>query len=377
MQFIDLASQQKRIKKKIDERIQQVLSHGQYVMGPEMYELERVLADFTGVGYAMSCSSGTDALLIALMAFGVGPGCAVFTTPYTFIATAEVVSLLGAIPVFVDIRRDTFNMDPEKLEKCVEDFQKKSVGIIPKAVITVDLFGLPSHYDEISAVAKKYGLMVLEDAAQSFGAKYRGKRAGSLADAACTSFFPAKPLGGYGDGGMCFTNDAELNRIMESVRNHGQGGDRYEHVRIGINGRLDTLQAAVLLCKFEIFAEEIQMRQLAAKRYSELLSDTPLQTPVVPDGSQSVWAQYSILAEDARQKDAIRENLQKQGVPTAVYYPKPLHLQTAFEPLGYRPGDFPVSEDCSGRIFSLPMHPYLLAKDQETIVDIIKRALIT
>jgi UDP-2-acetamido-2-deoxy-ribo-hexuluronate aminotransferase len=377
MQFIDLSIQQKRIKAKLDEKIQAVLMHGQYIMGPEMIEIEEVLASFTGVKHALSCSSGTDALLLALMALKVGPGDAVFTTPFTFIATAEVISLLGATPVFVDIRADTFNIAPDKLRQTLENFEKHhhSKELKPKGIITVDLFGLPADYDEISLIAEKYDLFVIEDAAQSFGAKYHGKNAGSFGDIACTSFFPAKPLGGYGDGGMCFTNNNELEDIMVSLRNHGQGDHRYENVRIGINGRLDTIQAAILLCKFDIFPREIEMRQEVAQRYSRLLSETSLKTPVIPEKMVSAWAQYSVLAKNYAQRQMLLEKLKESGIPTAVYYPKPLHLQKAFVSLGYKAGAFPVSEDCAERIFSLPMHPYLEAQDQQRIVQAITEAL--
>lgn len=377
MQFIDLVVQQKRIKAKLDEKIQGILQHGQYIMGPEMVELEEVLASFTGVKHALSCSSGTDALLLALMALKVGPGDAVFTTPFTFIATAEVISLLGATPVFVDIRTDTFNLDPDKLKQALEGFKihNQANGLKPKGIITVDLFGLPADYDEINLIAGQYNLFVIEDAAQSFGAQYHGKKAGSFGDIACTSFFPAKPLGGYGDGGMCFTNNNDLNEIMVSLRNHGQGNHRYENVRIGINGRLDTIQAAILLCKFDIFPQEIRMRQEVAERYSRLLSETSLKTPVIPDKMVSAWAQYSVLAENYAQRQLLLEKLKESGIPTAVYYPKPLHLQKAFAFLGYKPGAFPVSEDCAERIFSLPMHPYLEAEDQQRIVQVIIEAM--
>jgi UDP-2-acetamido-2-deoxy-ribo-hexuluronate aminotransferase len=377
MQFIDLSTQQKRIKTKIDNKIQEVLRHGQYIMGPEMIELETALAEFTGVKYALSCSSGTDALLMALMALKVGPGDAVFTTPFTFIATAEVISLLGATPVFVDIRADTFNMDFAKLKQTLEDFEKhyQAKELKPKGIITVDLFGLPADYDEIGLIARQYDLFVIEDAAQSYGAQYHGKKAGSFGDIACTSFFPAKPLGGYGDGGMCFTNQNDLNQVMVSLRNHGQGDHRYENVRIGINGRLDTLQAAILLCKFDIFPQEIEMRQEVAQRYSRLLSETSLKTPVIPERMVSAWAQYSVLAENYTQRRMLLEKLKEFNIPTSVYYPKPLHLQKAFAPLGYKAGEFPVSEDCAERIFSLPMHPYLEAEDQQRIADAIKDAL--
>ncbi|OPY16646.1 MAG: UDP-2-acetamido-2-deoxy-3-oxo-D-glucuronate aminotransferase [Syntrophus sp. PtaB.Bin075] len=384
MNFIDLPAQQQRIRMQIEENIRKVLDHGQYIMGPEIGALEQALAEYTGVRHAIACSSGTDALLLALMAYGVGPGDAVFTTPFTFIATAEVVALLGATPVFVDIDPRTFNIDPEKLKQAIQAVKQndprlhplpaasQSAALTPKGIIPVDLFGLPADYDRISAIAREHGLFVIEDAAQSFGAEYQGKKAGALADIACTSFFPAKPLGGYGDGGMCFTDDDTLADLMRSIRIHGQGSDRYNNVRVGINGRLDSLQAAILLAKFSLFPEETILRQQAAGRYSALLAQNEsLVLPYVPDGYLSVWAQYSILARDNAHRAAIQAALQKEGIPTMVYYPKPLHVQDAFAFLGYRPDDLPVSDDCARRIFSLPMHPYLKEDDQKLIADAI------
>jgi dTDP-4-amino-4,6-dideoxygalactose transaminase len=379
MQFVDLAAQQNLIRDKIETNIQAVLAHGKYIMGPEIKELEKRLAEFVGVEHGIACSSGTDALLLALMAYDVGPGDAIFTSPFTFIATAEVISLLGATPVFVDIDPKTFNIDPKHLERAIAALEKgasdyplphtSDSSLAPKGIIAVDLFGLPADYDAINAIAKKHGLFVIEDAAQSFGAEYKGKKACSLADIACTSFFPAKPLGCYGDGGMCFTGDEDLAQTMRSLSVHGQGNHKYENVRIGINGRLDTLQAAILHAKFDIFPKEIELRQEAATRYSKLLSDlgNGLVTPHVPPDFQSVWAQYSILSKDENHRSGLQSKLKEAGIPTAIYYPKPLHLQTAFQNLGYKAGDFPVSENCSGRIFSLPMHPYLTAEDQEQI----------
>ncbi|ABC78488.1 pleiotrophic regulatory protein [Syntrophus aciditrophicus SB] len=384
MNFIDLPAQQQRIRMQIEENIRKVLDHGQYIMGPEIGALEQALVEYTGVRHAIACSSGTDALLLALMAYGVGPGDAVFTTPFTFIATAEVVALLGATPVFVDIDPRTFNIDPEKLKQAIQAVKQndprlhplpaasQSAALTPKGIIPVDLFGLPADYDRISAIAREHGLFVIEDAAQSFGAEYQGKKAGALADIACTSFFPAKPLGGYGDGGMCFTDDDTLADLMRSIRIHGQGSDRYNNVRVGINGRLDSLQAAILLAKFSLFPEETILRQQAAGRYSALLAQNEsLVLPYVPDGYLSVWAQYSILARDNAHRAAIQAALQKEGIPTMVYYPKPLHVQDAFAFLGYRPDDLPVSDDCARRIFSLPMHPYLKEDDQKLIADAI------
>ena len=371
--FIDLAAQQRRLRPRIQADIHRVLNHGQYVMGPEIDELERQLADYAGVKHAVACASGTDALIMALMAYGIGPGDAVITTPFTFIATAEAIALTGARPVFVDIDAATFNLDADRLARCIEDWPADAPRL--RGIIPVDLFGLPADYAAINAIARQHGLFVIEDAAQSFGGQYRGRMAGSLADIGCTSFFPAKPLGCYGDGGMCFTDDDRWAEVLRSIRAHGQGGDRYDNIRIGINGRLDTLQAVVLLAKFAVFAEEVDKRQTVANRYTALLVDTRLKTPAVPDGYRSAWAQYSLLAESGAQRQAIQAGLKAENIPTAIYYPKPLHQQTAFAPLGGCQGDFPVSEDCARRIFSLPMHAYLASADQERIADALKQAL--
>jgi UDP-2-acetamido-2-deoxy-ribo-hexuluronate aminotransferase len=385
MQFIDLAAQQKRIRKRIEASISNVLDHGKYIMGPEIQSLEEKLARYVGVKYAVSCASGTDALLFALMAHEIGPGDAIFTTPFTFIATGEVISLLGATPVFVDIDPQTFNMDPAKLEPAIQamlddqasnhPLPRSGEPLVPKGVIAVDLFGLPVDYDNLNTIAGQHGLFVLEDAAQSFGAEYKGKKACSLAQIGCTSFFPAKPLGCYGDGGMCFTDNDNLHEIMMSLRVHGKGTHKYDNVRIGMNGRMDTLQAAVLLAKFDIFPEEIELRQQVARRYSRLLNkQAEVQAPAVPEEMLSAWAQYSVLAKDETHRGKLQAKLKEAGVPTAIYYPKPLHLQTAFKSLGYKAGDFPVSEDFCGRIFSLPMHPYLSAADQERIAKILSNS---
>ncbi len=388
MQFIDLAKQQSRIKNYIYENIQNVLFHGKYIMGPEVKELENQLAQYVGVKHAIACASGTDSLLLALMSYGIGPGDAIFTTPFTFIATAEVISLLGATPIFVDIDPDTFNIDPEKLELAIKAFESKDSSVhplpniehgtlnlehTPKGIIPVDLFGLPADYNKINAIAEKHNLFVIEDGAQSFGAEYNGKKSCSLADIGCTSFFPAKPLGCYGDGGMCFTDDNEKAEILRSLLVHGKGSHKYDNTRIGINGRLDTMQAAILLAKFEIFPEEVELRNKVAQRYAELLSPcSMLHAPHVPDEYKSVWAQYSILARDENHRSEIQDTLKKKDIPTAIYYPKPLHLQSAFNTLGYSDGDFPVSEDSAKRIFSIPMHPYLTEQDQEIISEAFK-----
>ena len=422
MDFIDLKTQQKRIKEQLDANIRKVLAHGNYIMGPEVKELEEKLAAYVGAKHAIGCASGTDALLMALMAYGVGPDDAIFTSPFTFIATAEVISLLGATPIFVDSDPRTFNIDPAKLEQAIlvvkandpslyslpatganapspaaagkgdipaptageakadiptpagNEGPRACAGLRPRGIIPVDLFGLAADYDAINAISKDHGLFVIEDAAQSFGAVYKGKRAGALADVACTSFFPAKPLGCYGDGGMCFTDNDELAAALDSIRVHGKGSHKYDNARIGINGRLDTLQAAILLAKFEIFPEEVQLRQEVANRYTALLDGASVRPPHVPPGYLSAWAQYSVLAKDETHRAALLKRLQEAKIPAAIYYPKSLHLQTAFAFLGYAPGAFPVSEDAANRIFSLPMHPYLSKADQERIIGALTMA---
>lgn len=386
MQFIDLSSQQKRIRDKLESRIRTVLDHGQYIMGPEIGKLESALAAYTGTKCAVSCASGTDALLLALMSYGIGPRDAIITTPFTFFATAEAIALLGAVPVFVDIDPVTFNIDPVLIEMAIEAVAAGNPRVYPvparalegglsvRGIISVDLFGLPADYNAIDTIARENGLFLIEDAAQSFGGECFGRKTGSLGDVGCTSFFPAKPLGCYGDGGMCFTSDNSIADKLRSFRVHGQGSDKYENVRIGINGRMDTIQAAVLLEKFEIFPEEILMRQEVAGRYTSLLrsDDSPVVCPGIPDGYLSAWAQYSVLAKEGVERPELLRRLKDAGIPTAVYYPKPLHFQEAFADLGYMEGDFPVSEQYAKRIFSLPMHPYLQAGDQERIASVLK-----
>jgi len=362
--FIDLKTQQKRIRDSLEQRIKKVMDHGAYIMGPEIAELEEKLAHYVGVKHCIVCGSGTDALLMPLMAYGIKPGDAVFTSPFTFIATAEVVALLGATAVFVDIDPRTYNIDPIKLEEEIQKFLKNNSGRKARGIIPVDLFGQTADYDPIEAVAKKYNLFVLQDAAQSFGATYKGRKAGSMGNVAATSFFPAKPLGCYGDGGAIFCNDDAMLVQLRSIRVHGQGSDKYNNVRIGINGRLDTMQAAVLLAKMEIFDEEVHLRNSIAARYTQKLQHS-VTTPFVPKDYVSVWAQYSVLVQ---QRDEMINRLKSRGVPTAVYYPKPLHLQEAFSSLGYQRGDFPVSERIADSIFSVPMHPYLREDVQDYIV---------
>lgn len=377
MEFIDLKKQYERIKPQIHDRIDEVLRHGKFIMGPEVAELETKLAAYVGCKHCVSCANGTDALLLSLMAHEVGPGDAVFTTPFTFIATAEVICLLGATPIFVDIDPRTYNIDPEKLGKVIEETKQgtgRNVGsskkLNPKGIIPVDLFGLPADYDKINRIAKEHGLFVLEDAAQSLGGSYKGRKLGNVADIAATSFFPAKPLGAYGDGGAIFTSSEAMADRLRSLREHGKGSHKYDNVRIGINGRLDTLQAAILLSKLEIFDSEIKERQEVAARYTKAFKDL-VQVPHVPDGLISAWAQYSVVTD---KRDSYLSKLKELGIPTAVYYPRPLHLQTAFSHLGYRQGDFQVSEQASERIFSLPMNPYLDSDDQNKIIEAVKKA---
>ncbi len=370
MNFIDLKRQYGLIKDQVQSGINAVLDHGMYIMGPEIAQLEKQLAEYVGVKHCIVCSSGTDALFMPMMAWGIGPGDAVFTTPFTFIATAEVISLVGATPVFVDVDDKTYNIDPSKLEEAI--VKVKAEGKLnPKAIIPVDLFGLPADYDSIEAIAKKHNLLVLEDGAQGFGGSKNGRKACSWGDVAATSFFPAKPLGCYGDGGAIFTNDDEMKKLLLSIRVHGQGDDRYDNVRIGINGRLDSIQAAILIAKMSIFEEEIKQRNVVAKKYIKALS-SKVVTPFVPEGYESCWAQFCVLAKDTAHRTELQAKLKDKGVPTAVYYPKPLHRQDAFSGLGHKFGDFPVTDALSERIFALPMHPYLTDEEIELIASVIE-----
>ena len=369
IQFVDLKAQLAAMETDIRAAIDRVLEHGRFIMGPEVSMLEQQLAEFSGTTHVIGCSSGTDALLLPLMAYGVGPGDAVITTPFTFISTAEVVSLLGATPVFVDIDPRTFNLDPAGLEAALRTAHDK--GLEPKGIIPVDLFGLPADYDAIESFASAHGLFVLEDAAQSLGSSVHGRAAGSFGSVAATSFFPAKPLGCYGDGGAVLTDDPQLADTIRSLRVHGKGADKYNNVRIGLNARLDTLQAAILLVKLERLSKEIAARQRVANAYQEGLGDV-VETPVVPDGSRSAWAQYSILTNN---RDALQAALSSKGIPTAIYYPQPLHLQTAYRELGQKTGDFPVSEHTAECILSLPMHPFLMDEQITYIVSSVREVL--
>jgi dTDP-4-amino-4,6-dideoxygalactose transaminase len=368
MQFIDLLSQKDRIRTSLLHRIESILDSGHFIMGAEVTELESRLASYVGSRYCVSCSSGTDALLMSLLAKGIGPGDAVITTPFTFVATAEVISLTGATPVFVDVSPDTFNINPELIGRAVEE--AVADGLKPKAVIPVDLFGQPADYTRIEAVADAYRLWILEDAAQSFGGSFNGRKAGSFGLAGATSFFPAKPLGCYGDGGAIFTDDEELDTVLRSIRVHGSGIDKYSNDRIGINGRLDSIQAAVLLEKLAIFDEELEVRQRIADFYSDRLQHRVV-VPRIQEHYTSAWAQYSVLAASFEEREQLMQALQKEGIPSMIYYKIPLHLQKAYASLGYKPGDFPVSEDLSSRIFALPMHPYLKEEELERICAVL------
>jgi UDP-2-acetamido-2-deoxy-ribo-hexuluronate aminotransferase len=361
MEFVDLQAQYRRLRPRIDARMQAVLDHGRFILGPEVQELESALAHRIGARHAIACSSGTDALLLGLMALGIGPGDEVLTTPFTFFATGEMITLLGARPVFADIDPITYNLDAAHLESALTPRTK--------AILPVSLYGQPAEMDAINAIAARHHLPVLEDAAQSFGALYRSRHSGNLSTLGCTSFFPSKPLGGYGDGGACFTNDDGLAQAMLELRNHGQSG-RYLHTRIGINGRLDTLQAAILLAKLEIFDEEITARNEAADRYTALLQSA-VHTPQVLPGRTSVWAQYTVEVDD---RLAVEQALRHEGIPTAVHYPRPLHLQPVYTGLGLGPGSFPVAERAAERVLSLPMHPYLRPAQIESVCRALRTA---
>jgi len=356
MDFIDLKAQQKRIRSNIDRNIKNVLDHGQYIMGPEVQELEEKLALYVGVKHCISASSGTDTLLIAMLALGVGHGDEVITSPFTFIATGEMIALLGAKPVFIDIDSRSYNMDPSLLEAAITEKTK--------AIMPVSIFGQCADMDAINAIAARHNLPVIEDAAQSFGATYKGKRSCALSTIGSTSFFPSKPLGGYGDGGALFTDDDSLANVMREIRVHGQDAP-YSHPRIGINGRLDSLQAAVLLAKMEIFPDEVSARERIGGRYSHLLNDIAV-TPFIESFNTSVYAQYTLQVED---RELIRGKLKEAGIPTAVHYPIPLNLQAVFAHLDQPEGSFPVAESVAERVMSLPMHPYLTDEEIDKVVS--------
>jgi dTDP-4-amino-4,6-dideoxygalactose transaminase len=363
MPLIDLQAQRRRLGAPLDAAIRAAVEGGQWILGPQVGQLERDLAAWAGVKHAIACANGTDALLLVLRAWGVGPGDAVFVPAFTFAASGEVVVLAGATPVFVDVLPDTFNMDPASLEAAIALVKREGV-LRPKVVMPVDLFGQPADYRSLSPIVAREGMKLFCDTAQGFGGLLDGKRAGAIGDAAATSFFPAKPLGCYGDGGACFTNDDELKDLLLSIRMHGQGSDRYEHVRIGLNSRLDTIQAAILIEKLKIFEDEIEKRNVVAKRYNEAFAGSNrLITPRMLEGTVSTWAQYTLQVENRAKFQA---DLKEAGVPTAVYYPIPLSKQKAYA--HYPAAPTPVSEALSAKVVSLPMHPYLEAADQDRVI---------
>ncbi len=369
--FIDVGAQRRRLGRSIDDAIARVTSHCQFLGGPEVAAFEADLAAFCGARYAVGCASGTDALMLVLMARGVGPGDAVLCPAFTFCATAEVVVLLGATPVFTDVDPVTFNIDPSSLLRAVATAKRH--GFKPKVVIPVDLFGLPADHDAIAVIAKSEGLYVLDDAAQGFGATYKGRKIGTLAPATATSFFPAKPLGCYGDGGAIVTDDPVLVEMLKSLRVHGQGTDKYDNVRIGMTSRLDTIQAAVLIEKLKIFAEEIDARDRVAQRYAAGLKDVSI-VPVVPDGYTSIWAQYTIRLKPGI-RDGLVAKLKAAGIPTGIYYPKPLHRLEAYRSFPVVDNGIPVTDQLAEEVISLPMHAYLDPPTQNRVIEAVRAAL--
>jgi len=375
MQFRDLKKQYEILKKDIDQAMLEVAASGAFIMGKQVKELEQQLAEYVGMKHCVSCANGTEALTLALKAWGIKAGDAVFVPDFTFFASAEVVSLEGATPVFVDVDVDTFNIDPAALEKAIEKTIKEG-ELQPKVIITVDLFGLPANYPAIRKIADKYHLLILEDGAQGFGGEIDGKKACSFGDISTTSFFPAKPLGCYGDGGAIFTDNDEWASLMDSLRVHGKGSFKYDNVRIGMNSRLDTLQAAILKVKFDAFKNyELNDVNKAANLYTQKLKDL-VKTPVVPEGYLSSWAQYTIQLQDEKQRDGLQAYLKEQGIPTMVYYPKPMHEQTAYLDLGYQSGDFPATESLCSKVLSLPMHPYLTKEEINKVCQAISEFMV-
>lgn len=356
MEFNDLKQQYDNAKLSIDIAIQRVLSHGKYIMGEEVYQLENQLAEYTGSRYVISCSNGTDALRMALMVWGIGPGDCVFTTAFSFIATAEVIALQGATPVFVDIDVSTFNINPDKLEEAIQ--KALSEGKNPKAIVTVDLFGLAADYERIRAIADQYGLLVLEDGAQGFSGSFKSQKNCTFGDISTTSFFPTKPLGCYGDGGAIFTNNDNWADLLRSLRVHGKGKNKYDNVRLGLKCRLDTIQAAILLEKLKLVDMETERKNKVAVAYTAGLNNI-VKTPSIPEGYVSAWAQYSILLTNKDQRNKLQAYLKEKNIPSIIYYPCPMPLQGAYRYLGYTESDFPVTQDVCNRVLSLPMHAYL------------------
>jgi dTDP-4-amino-4,6-dideoxygalactose transaminase len=369
--FLDLAAQRQRLGDRIDVAIARVLDHGQFILGPEVRLLESELGQFCGAREVVSCANGTDALALILMAKGVGEGDAVFCPSFTFAATAEVVAWCGATPVFVDVQADTFNIDPVSLEMAIKT--AKQHGLAPVGLISVDLFGQPADYDELERICAAHELWLLSDAAQSFGATFKQRNVGTIGCATATSFFPSKPLGCYGDGGAVFTDDAELANLLRSLRVHGEGADKYDNVRIGMNARLDTIQAAVLIEKLKIFRQELEQRNVVAARYNTALADV-VTTPIVREDRTSIWAQYTIRVAAAA-RDNLADTLKAEGIPTAIYYRTPLHRQTAYRHYPAAGNGLPVSEMVAREVISLPMHPYLRPDVQDRIIAAVRGAL--
>lgn len=374
MEFRDLKAQYRALKPEIDKAIAQVIESSGFILGPQVTELEKRLAAYVGVRHCVTCANGTDALELALKSWGIGPGDAVFVPDFTFFSTAEVAARLGATPVFVDIDAKTFNLDPEKLEATIQKVEKES-SLVPRAVIAVDLFGLPADYDRIGKIAASHGLRVLEDGAQGFGGSIRGRKACSFGSTGTTSFFPAKPLGCYGDGGAIFTNDDAQAALLRSLRVHGKGTDKYDNVRLGYNSRLDTLQAAILLPKLTAFETgELDGVNRAAAAYSRLLNGFVV-VPEVPEGFVSSWAQYTIRLRNEAERDFVRQRLADTGIPTGIYYRKPLHSQKAFAGLPKLDMGLEAAEDACSRVLSLPIHPYLANETIEKIAAAVQKAL--
>lgn len=375
MEFRDLKRQYQVLKPQMDAAMLEVAENCNFISGKQVTELEQQLAEYVGVKHCVTCGNGTDALTLVMMAWDIKAGDAVFVPTFTFFASAEVVAFEGATPVFVDVDERTFNVDPVKLEEAIEQVKKEG-KLNPRAVIAVDLFGQPADYTKVEEICKKHGLLLLEDGAQGFGGKIGDRTACSFGDAAATSFFPAKPLGCYGDGGAVFTNDDEMADYMRSIRVHGKSpADKYDNLRIGLNSRLDTIQAAVLKVKLQAFKDhELESVNRAAKLYDEYLGNV-VKTPVVPEGFYSSWAQYTLILDSKEQRTHLQKELKEQGIPTMVYYPKPMHLQGAFADLGYKKGDFPVAEFLCERVLSLPMHPYLNEEDIRFVANAVKAAL--
>ena len=371
IKFIDLNSQQLRLKDEINSGIQSVLKHGQYILGPEVRKFEKNLAKFGKSKYALGCANGTDAIVLPLLAWEIGPGDAVFCPSFTYCATAEAIANTGATPVFIDVHRRTYNIDPESLERAINEV-KKNRQLVPRAVIAVDLFGQSANYPILSAIAKSYDLKLIADSAQGFGTTLKGKHPLHWADITTTSFFPAKPLGCYGDGGAILTNDDNLAIRIESLRFHGKGVEKYDNTHVGLNSRLDTLQAAILLPKLKIFSEEINVRNFIANRYIDGLKDHVSCLPKIMNGVISTWAQFTIEVTDP---ELFASRLKEKGIPTARYYPKPVHQQSAYSHFPIEGKKLLNTEDCSNHTISLPMHPYLDNRTQDIIIEIVQKAV--